>query len=78
MHKDLVKRWLMFSIGGLVLIGAGLCLFGEALLAKLAQKDFWYWFIYGTLALIVFNAGVSLFGKGVTYRVQLDRHKAQR
>lgn len=62
------RRWLAFSIGGLVLIGLGVSLVGEAIIRKGAGET---WFPLGTLALVVLNSGVSVFGQGVVYRSTL-------
>ena len=64
-------RWYVKAQLGVLLLPAGLCLFGEAVirkgleqLAASAQVNFvkapgpWFW--YGTLGLILINAGVGL------------------
>tara|TARA_B100000614_G_scaffold225870_1_gene215810 strand:- start:88 stop:312 length:225 start_codon:yes stop_codon:yes gene_type:complete len=66
----LVRRWLSFSIGGLICIGAGVSIVGQAIIAKGAGEA-WFWM--GTAGLVVLNAGVSVFGQGVVYRVLLVR-----
>ena len=35
-------KWLVFAIGGLVLIGAGVSIVGEAIIRK-AAADPWFW-----------------------------------
>ena len=73
-HLDLVakisnmKRWLFFSILGLLLTGFGLSLLGEAIIAKSSQEE-WFWL--GTAALVVFNSGVSCVGQGVIERIKM-------
>lgn len=69
--EGLKKRWLAFAIGGLILCGAGLSVFGKALLLYGGEGSFWSWFGLGTLSLVLFNAGLSVFGQGVIYRLQL-------
>jgi uncharacterized membrane protein YczE len=71
--KSLYKKWLIYAIGGLLLMGFGLSLFGEAVIQKLEKAPFWDWFAYGTLSLVVFNAGVSVFGQAVIYRVRMEK-----
>jgi hypothetical protein len=71
--KNLKLNWLIYSIGGLLLIGAGLSLFGEALTIKINPLDTRSWFWWGTASLVVFNSGISLFGQGVIYRVRMDK-----
>jgi hypothetical protein len=73
MEKRLYRKWLIMAPLGLVLIGAGLSLFGEALILKYQQVSFGHWFAYGTLSLFVFNAGLSVFGEAVVCR---SRYKA--
>jgi hypothetical protein len=63
-------RWLAFSIAGLILIGAGVSIVGEAIIIK-ATGGSWFW--VGTAGLVVLNAGVSVFGQGVVYRSLLTR-----
>ncbi|WP_114750382.1 hypothetical protein [Pleomorphovibrio marinus] len=66
------RNWLLYSISGLVLIGFGLSVFGEALILKYEEADFLAWFGLGTLSLIIINAGISLFGQGVVCRVKME------
>ncbi|WP_436841335.1 hypothetical protein [Tunicatimonas pelagia] len=68
--KRYLTYWLLSAVGGLVLIGLGLSLFGEAVIAKYEQRA-WFWF--GTLSLIVVNSGVSLVGQSVVYRIKYLR-----
>jgi hypothetical protein len=69
-RKDLVRRWLVYSVSGLVLIGAGVSVVGEAIIAK---SDGSSWFLLGTVGLVILNGGVSVFGQGVVYRGLLTR-----
>lgn len=49
------------AVVGLVLNGAGLSLFGDAVIHKAVQPDYIFgWFWEGTLALIFINAGICL------------------
>ena len=73
--NNLKRNWLIFSASGLVLVGFGLSLMGEALMLKYENADFQSWFWFGTLSLVVINTGLALFGKAVTLRVRLDRLK---
>ena len=63
------SKWLIFSIGGLILIGFGLSLLGEAIMLKYENKPF-FWL--GTLALIVINSGLCFFGNAIRYRIKMD------
>ena len=58
-------KWYTFSISGLILIGAGLCVFGEALIRKINHENY---FCYGTLALIIFNLGICFVGEAIFIR----------
>jgi hypothetical protein len=69
-RKQLRARWLAYCIAGLIVIGAGVSLVGEAIIAKAAGNP-WFWL--GTAGLVVLNSGVSIFGQGVVYRSRLDR-----
>lgn len=69
------RKWLLLAPLGLLLIGTGLSLFGEAVILKYRQVAFGQWFGYGTLSLVVFNAGLSVFGEAVVSRA---RHLAQK
>lgn len=69
-QKHLVQRWLGFSVSGLILIGAGVSVVGEAIIAK---GDGSPWFLLGTAGLVILNAGVSVVGQGVVYRCLLTR-----
>jgi hypothetical protein len=62
--------WLLFAIGGLILIGAGVSITGEAIIRKAAEEP---WFLLGTLGLVVLNSGVSVFGQAVVVRVRMLR-----
>lgn len=69
MKNHYLKRWLIYAVSGLVTVGFGLSLFGEAVIAK-HKKRSWFW--PGTLSLVVINTGLSLIGKSVSYRTRLD------
>lgn len=61
-------KWLVYAIAGLILIGAGVSIVGEAIVRK-AAADPWFWI--GTAGLVVLNAGVSVFGQAVVFRSRL-------
>ena len=50
---------------GLLLIGLGLCVFGEALIQKINQESY---FTLGTLSLIIFNTGICFVGEAIFIR----------
>lgn len=69
--KKLKTKWLIYSIGGLVLLGFGLSLLGEAIIFKL-NNDF-SWFYWGTAALVVFNTGIGLIGEAIVTKFKLEK-----
>ena len=60
------SKWLLYSIGGMLLLGLGLSLLGEAIIYK-SNNDF-NWFYWGTAALIVFNSGIALVGEAIVIK----------
>ncbi len=75
MKNNYFKLWLIAAISGLVLIGFGLSLFGEAVIKKYEQAAFSSWFWWGTLSLVVVNSGLSLIGQSVIYKIKYDLQK---
>ena len=64
-------RWLLYSIAGLLVLGFGLSLLGEAIIQKWEASPYWgYW---GTLALVVTNSGVCLIGQAVIEKIKLKK-----
>ena len=45
---------------GLILFSSGLCVFGESLISKYENNN---WFLVGTISLILINAGLGLMIK---------------
>lgn len=68
MENDFYK-WLAEAIGGLILIGFGLSLFGQSVIYKSRGDSVKKWFLWGTLSLIVINAGICTFGDSVKTRI---------
>jgi len=54
-----VKRYGL-ALLGLILFSSGLCVFGEALISKNENNN---WFLVGTISLILINAGLGLMIK---------------
>lgn len=65
MLNEYYEKWNRLSPLGLLVIGCGMSLIGDATLSKLKGRS---WFFKGTVALIVFNAGVAIFGEAVKNR----------
>tara|TARA_B100001057_G_scaffold296431_1_gene296647 strand:+ start:886 stop:1110 length:225 start_codon:yes stop_codon:yes gene_type:complete len=61
--------WWLYSVGGLILIGAGLSVLGEAIIAKSRGEA---WFLVGTFALILVNSGICLVAGAVILRLKKD------
>ena len=55
----LMKRYGL-ALLGLILFSSGLCAFGEALISKYENNN---WFLVGTISLILINAGLGLMIK---------------
>jgi hypothetical protein len=66
------QAWNDLAPRGLVLIGFGAALLGEAIAAKAKRRAGIIWFVLGTLALIVLNAGVAVFGEAVKNRAMYE------
>ena len=64
-----LRAWARLAPTGLVAVGFGVSLIGEATLRKGRGEAF---VAYGTAALVVFNAGLCLFGEAVRHRVLAD------
>ena len=64
-----VQSWARLAPAGLIAVGFGASLIGDATLRKGRGEAF---VGYGTAALVVFNAGLCLFGEAVRHRVLAD------
>lgn len=67
-YLGLRRTWITKSIIGLLMFGFGLCLLGEAIIAKAEREP---WFGLGTIALVVTNAGLSIFASSVIDRIKM-------
>ena len=66
------RSWRWIAPAGLMLIGFGVSLIGQAIIWKAEAEAIWPWVALGTLGLCVFNAGISIFGEAVVRRVKSD------
>lgn len=73
-QKEIKKKWLLYAVGGLLLIGLGMSLFGHAVILKYENSSFLDWFGTGTLSLVLLNTGISFFGQAVVFKVKLDEY----
>ena len=67
MTHNTQARWWIYSVIGLVCVGAGMCVFGEALLSKF-KNEAWFWI--GTLSLVLINAGLCFIGGAIVLKVK--------
>jgi hypothetical protein len=62
-------KWMLFAPIGLLLVGAGMCVFGTALAKMGSEAGFTEWFLWGTASLILINGGLCFFGSAIKYSV---------
>jgi hypothetical protein len=65
MLEQLYDKWNKLAPLGLLIIGFGLSLTGDAMISKARGRG---WFLKGTIGLIVFNAGIAVFGEAIKNR----------
>lgn len=66
-------KWLISSITGLMLLGFGLSLLGEAIIFKINNNT--NWFYTGSIALIVFNSGICIVAEATLILHQIRKTK---
>lgn len=66
--------WLTKGITGLLCMGLGLSVFGEALSRKISG-DGWFWI--GTLSLVIINFGLCLMFDSHNHQVRMVKLKEQ-
>ncbi|NWF71069.1 MAG: hypothetical protein HXY40_18455 [Chloroflexi bacterium] len=71
------QDWNELAPRGLLLIGFGISILGEAIILKSKNKSFWRWFPLGTIALIVINAGISVFSEATKQRALYEMKLSQ-
>ena len=64
-------KWLICSISGLMLLGLGLSLLGEAIIFKISNNI--NWFYMGTIALVVFNSGICMVAEPTLILYQIRK-----
>ena len=62
------KQWSELAPRGLLTIGAGISIIGQAIILKARRRPSVIWIMLGVVGLIVFNAGLSMFGESVKHR----------
>jgi hypothetical protein len=73
--NDDYNTWNQLAPLGLLLVGLGLSLVGNATLAKGRGKP---WVLQGTLGLVCFNVGLALFGEAVKARTHYEAELRRR
>ena len=53
----MINKYTILGTLGILIFSSGLCLFGEALIRKYQELDF---FLIGSLSLVLINAGVCI------------------
>ena len=66
--RNSLRYWL-YSVGGLLLVGVGLSILGEAIISKIRGEA---WFLVGSFALILVNSGICLVAGAVILRLKKD------
>lgn len=62
------EEWSNNAPRGMLLIGAGVSVIGQAIVLKARRKPGWQWFLMGFLGLVILNSGVAIFGEAVKHR----------
>ncbi|NBB87335.1 MAG: hypothetical protein GVY12_14095 [Bacteroidetes bacterium] len=62
------RRWRWLAPAGLLTIGAGLSVVGQATLFKTQQAPTRRWVLWGTAGLALTNAGLSMLGDSIKHR----------
>jgi uncharacterized membrane protein HdeD (DUF308 family) len=62
------EAWSSNAPRGLLLIGTGIAVIGQAISLKAQRKPGWQWFLLGALGLMVFNSGLFRYGESVKHR----------
>ena len=73
-YRQEQRLWLVKGVGGLLCVGFGLSLFGEALIQKL-QSGPWFW--WGTASLVVFNFGLCLMFDSHNHQMRMARRDSK-
>ena len=74
-RMSLYTKWLLCSVGSLIMIGFGLSIFSEAADLKHTNAPFLRWFLLGTYSLIMINGGLCVFGQAIIFKVRIENKK---
>ncbi len=64
-----IPIWLGLAPLGLILVGLGFSIAGDAITRKSTEQS---WFVRGVLGLVLLNSGISIVGEAVRMRVHAD------
>ncbi|MDL1902392.1 hypothetical protein FBR02_16690 [Anaerolineae bacterium CFX9] len=67
------QQWSEQAPRGLLLVGLGAAIVGQASGLKSRGKPAWQWIVLGTLGLIALNAGLAIFGESVKHRTLYEQ-----
>lgn len=62
------QKWDELAPRGMLTLGFGLTMLGEAIIGRSKGRSFLVWFFKGTIALVAINAGLAMFGESVKHR----------
>jgi hypothetical protein len=62
------RTWSDLLPRGLLMIGAGVSLVGQATVWNARRRPIWQWAILGALGLVVLVTGVTFFGEAIKHR----------
>lgn len=65
---DHYTAWKRLAPLGLLAVGTGASVIGDAIIRKARREPAARWVVLGTAGLVVFNAGLCLFGDSVKHR----------
>lgn len=74
-RMSLYTKWLFSAVGGLIMIGFGLCIFSEAANLKHTGAPVLRWVLLGSYSLIMINGGLSIFGQAIIFKIKLENRK---
>ena len=62
------RDWSELAPRGLLLIGAGISIVGQAITWNARRRPIWQWALLGALGLVVLVTGVTFFGEAIKHR----------
>ena len=71
-NMSLRTKWLVLSVTGVFLLGAGLCTLSEAGHIKHSNAPMEKWVLSGTYSMVLFMSGLGLFGQGLILKMRME------